>query len=371
MERPLRDEPPPTDVRQTAAVPQVDREWVSLTSRSGARAGHGSNPGQGLYWRPSGKRPTVAFVATHYNVDFAEHYLAAPLAERGFGFLGWNTRFRGNDTYFRYDGALDDIEAGVRWLRESAGAETLVLLGNSGGGSLMAAYQAERAELAGDLYVALNAHPGRPEVLTGWLDPSVTDEGDPTSTDPDLDMYDQRHEPPYGADFAARYRQAQRARNERITTWARAELTRLQEQGTYDRVFGVPRSWADLRFLDLTLDASTRTMGCYAGDPRVVNRSPFGLAATASLRTWLAMWSLDGSRAQRDLAALDVPALVVQSTGDRGVYPSDARALHDAIGSRDKTLIWLPGEHYFEDTGPAAAADHVAEWARERLSAGA
>ena len=34
-------------------------------------------------------------IATHYQIDFSEHYLADYMATRGIGFLGWNTRFRG------------------------------------------------------------------------------------------------------------------------------------------------------------------------------------------------------------------------------------------------------------------------------------
>ena len=85
--------------------------------------------------RPAGIQPRVAFIATHYNVDFSEHYLASLMAERGFGFLGWNTRFRGNEAHFLLDHALAEIGVGVRWLRGQAGAERVVLLGNSGGPS--------------------------------------------------------------------------------------------------------------------------------------------------------------------------------------------------------------------------------------------
>ena len=158
----------------------IVREFVGLPSPMVARAGAGGHPCQGIYHRPVGTQPQVAFIATHYNVDFSEHYLASFMAERGFGFLGWNTRFRGNEAHFLLDHALAEIGVGVRWLREQAGAERVVLLGNSGGGSLMAAYQSQAIEPnvrpvagmrpaptveelpAGDLYVALAAHSGRP-----------------------------------------------------------------------------------------------------------------------------------------------------------------------------------------------------------------
>ena len=170
----------------------IVREFVGLPSPVVSRAGAGGHPCQGIYHRPAATRPGTAFIATHYNVDFSEHYLASFLAERGFGFLGWNTRFRGNEAHFLLDHALAEIGVGVRWLREQADVERVVLLGNSGGGSLMAAYQSQAVEPnvtpvtglrplsavddlpAGDLYVALAAHSGRPEVLTAWLDPSVT-----------------------------------------------------------------------------------------------------------------------------------------------------------------------------------------------------
>ena len=123
------------------------------------------------------------------------------MAARGFGFLGWNTRFRGNGSYFILEPAVVDIGAGVRWLRdEMAGAEVVVLLGNSGGASLMSAYQAMATEFEGppgDLFISLCAHPGRPEVHTAWIDPSVTDETDLLSVDPSLDMFDPDNGPPY------------------------------------------------------------------------------------------------------------------------------------------------------------------------------
>ncbi len=364
----------------------VQREFVSLVSPTARRNGAGFMPCQGLYHTPSGTRPKTAFVATHYNVDFSEHYLGEYLARRGYGFLGWNTRFRGNETYFMLEHALVDIGVGVRWLREAAGVERVVLLGNSGGGSLMGAYQSQAVDPAlvpvvegmkipeaadelrpADLYVSLNAHPGRPEVLTAWMDPSVVDENDPVAADPLLDMYNEDNGPPYAPDFVERYRAAQEARNHRITAWVRAELDRLTTRGLYDRVFTMQRTWADLRLLDGNLDPSERPIGvCYAGNPRWANYSPFGIGHCNSLRTWLSMWSLETSpcRGAPHLAKITVPSLVIQSTADTGVFPSDARAIHEALGAEDKTLEFMEGDHYLESPGGARdeAADHIVAW---------
>jgi hypothetical protein len=373
-------------VERDAVQPaRVERTWVSLESPTSKTAGHGSRPCQGLYHTPAGIRPTTALIATHYNVDFSEHYMAEYLAARGFGFLGWNTRYRGNDAFFLLEQALVDIGVGVRWLREEAGVDAVVILGNSGGASLMAAFQSQAVEPnvrpapglplpdaildlpAADLYVSLNAHPGRPEVLTGWIDPSVVDERDPLSTDPELDMFDERWGPPYTPDFVTRYRGAQAARNQRITDWVKTELDRLNEHASWDRFFDVHRVWADPRFLDLTLDPSDRKAGCYGGDPRKANRRPTGLGQNSTLRTWLSMWSLEESqcRGEPHFRRVTVPSLVVQSLGDRGVFPSDARAIHAQLGAPDKRLELVPGEHYLEDGGRDDVADLLTGWLRE------
>lgn len=349
----------------------VECRFVGLASPTAPRARHGTHPCQGLYWTRRGERPRVAAIATHYNVDFSEHYLAPLFAARGVGFLGWNTRYRGAEDQFLLEHALIDIGEGVRWLREEAGVETVVLVGNSGGGSLMAAYQAEAAAptLAagankvtaaaleklgeGDLYISLNAHKGRPEVLTDWMDASVVDESDPVATDASLDPFNPENGPPYPEDFVRRYRAAQRARNQRITDWAKAELTRLNAAGISDRIFPLFRVWADLRFMDPALDPSDRPCpGCYAGPPALANRNPLVVGRANTLKTWLSMWSLETSKCQGgpQLAKLELPALVVQSLGDMGVFPSDARAIFDAVASTDKRLEFVPGAHYFEDS---------------------
>jgi hypothetical protein len=358
----------------------VETRFVGLQSPTAPRAGAGGHPCQGLYWIPAGRAPKTALIATHYNADFAEHYIAPYFARAGFGFLGWNTRYRGAEDLFTFEHALIDIGVGVRWLKEVAGVEWVVILGNSGGGSLMGAYQAQArapflaaegrtaAALAdlppADLYISLNAHQGRPEVLTAWIDPAVVDERDPTLTDAALDAFDPANAPPYTQAFIDRYRAAQRARNQRITDWAKAELARAHAGGVPDLLFPLYRTWADLRFMDGAIDSSERpSPGCYAGDPRAANRR-FGIGRTSSLRTWLSMWSLETCPCQAVFQKVEIPALVVQSTADMGVFPSDARAIHAALGSADKRLEFVPGAHYFEDDegGRVAAAELMTAW---------
>ena len=366
----------------------LEVEFIGKVSPTAPRIQAGGHPCQGLYWRPAGKRPTTAVIATHYNVDFSEHYIAPYFARRGYGFLGWNTRYRGFEDQFLLEHAVLDIGVGMRWLREQAGVERIVILGNSGGGSLMGAYQAEaiaptlgdalpelarpalEALVKADLYVSLNAHQGRPEVLTDWMDASVADEGDPVATVAELDPFDPANGPPYSPEFVERYRAAQRARNQSITDWTKAELKRLNDADIPDRLFPLFRCWGDLRCMDPSLDPSERAPGqCYRGDPRIANRTP-SIGRANTLKTWLNMWSLETSPCQGapHLAKFDTPALVVQGLADTGVFPSDARKIFDHVGSTDKRIELIPGAHYFEDAvaNREAAADLMTAWIAEK-----
>ncbi len=315
------------------------------------------------------------------------------MARRGLGFLGWNTRYRGAEAYFLLDGALVDIDAGVRWLR-GQGVESVVLLGNSGGGSLMAAYQSQataptlvpeygrsavdpavRSLTQADLYVSLAAHPGRAEVLTNWMDPSVTDETDPLSVDPELDPYRADRQPPLDWAFVAAYRAAQRARNDRITGWCRAEIDRMAVAGHYDRLFVVPRLWADLRMIDGSMDPSSRPVpACYLGDPRRANYGMLGVGTVSSLRTWLSMWSLGDSQCgPAQLRNVNVPALVIDADADTGIFPSDTTQIVSALGDRPGappvTVHTIAADHYLLDPPGARteAADRITEWVRSQL----
>lgn len=370
------------------AAPGVTREFIGVDSTTARRAGSGGHPCQGIYYRGVGRKPKVAMIATHYQIDFSEHYIAEYMATRGIGFLGWNTRFRGYESSFLLDHALVDIGVGMRWLREVQRVETVVLLGNSGGGSLMAAYQAQAVDphvtpldgmrpAAGlldlppaDGYIASAAHPGRPEVLTAWMDASVVDETDAVTTNAALDLFDRRNGPPYSPEFVGAYRAAQVVRNEAITDWVEAELKRVRAAGFSDRPFTVLRTWADPRMVDPTLEPSKRPPNtCYVGVPVNANRSAHGIAGACTLRSWLGMWSLRHAqtRAEPHLARIDCPALVINAEQDTGVYPSDAQRVYDALASTDKQKCSIDSDHYFTTPGARSEqADTIAKWIAKR-----
>ena len=125
----------------------VERTFVGLPSPVVGRAGAGGHPCQGIYHTPA--RMTRPDDRVHRHP--LQRRLLRALPRRltwpsgADGFLGWNTRFRGAEAYFLLDHALAEIAVGVRWLREQ-GVERVVLLGNSGGGSLMGAYHSQSVE---------------------------------------------------------------------------------------------------------------------------------------------------------------------------------------------------------------------------------
>jgi ABC-type transport system involved in Fe-S cluster assembly fused permease/ATPase subunit len=92
------------------------------------------------------------------------------------------------------------------------------------------------------------AHPGRPEVLTSWMDPSVTDESDVIAADPELDPFYPDNGPPYSPAFVARYRAAsQRVRAAGVQV-ARSQALLDAAQVLVPGAFVVVVTWLAARF---------------------------------------------------------------------------------------------------------------------------
>ena len=279
------------------------------------------------------------------------------------------------------ENAALDLGAGVRWMRESLGFDRIVLLGFSGGGSLVSFYQSQaekptvRATPAGDpvdfsagtlspadAVVLCAAHIGRAGVLSHWIDPSVVDEQDPFAADPDLDLFASDRSLPLDLVWVERYREAQRARVARISAWAREQIALADQHGAPDRTFIVHRTVADPRFMDLTLDPSDRALGSMYGDPRAANLAAGGLARFTTARSWLSTWSIDDTHAHapRNLATVEAPVLIVSLNADQAAFPSESRAMAAVVPAGGANLVELPGlTHYL--VGQEHALDRVVE----------
>ena len=187
----------------------------------------------------------IAFVVIHPTSNFMGHYLIGPLQRRGYAILGLNTRYVANDSTLIIERAIQDLGAGIGYLRK-LGYERIVLLGNSGGGSLAAFYQAEAEQISVattpdgvafelrpeqvppvDGMAMLAAHPGRALTMVERMIPPWSTTGHVRN------RRGARHVQPgewsaVRSRLAARYRTAQRARNDRITDWVLARLAALE-----------------------------------------------------------------------------------------------------------------------------------------------
>lgn len=373
-----------------------------------------------LWWTPpAGTPPRVGVVLMHPRVDFTHHYTVPRLVAAGFGVLAANSRHVNNDTACEHEELVLDLAACVRWAREKGGVERVVLLGNCGGGSLAAYYQAQ-AKLAPEArlerspggtptrfavaemtpaagLVLVAAHRGQGHVLLRSIDAAVVDEADPFASDPALDVYDPRNgfrEPPapssFSAELVARVREAQRERVRRIDAVARgllAEHARAAQEAeapgfaerpleqrlavlrrkAYEPVMTVHRTMANPAFVDPDVDAdpqgATREYGSLLSDrPDLMNMTATGFARVTTPRAWLSTWSALSSHADlvANAARVDEPTLVVHAARDREVYfDRDVRPVVEASAARDKQLVRIDGaRHYFEpDFGETAAPD--------------
>lgn len=361
---------------------------AAMDSQSGLHTGRPRIYGK--LTRPAGSK--TAALLLHPTSNYMGHYLIEPLARRGIATLAQNTRYVGNDSLLQMEYVLLDVGAAVSYLR-SIGFERVVLIGNSGGAATMSFYQAQAEKLtisdtpAGDPVhikpedlpkadgIALTAsHIGRARVMLSAIDPSVTDESDPLSTNPELDMYGPAHTPPYSPDFVARYRAAQHERVKRISDRAIERLRYLRSlpEPIHDEAFIVYRTYADPRYLDLSLDANQRVAGgirshSHKMGPKAVNYSTNSLARFTTCTAWLSQWSFDHSRADgpQNLARTSVPIVLLEHTADASVYPSHMEEWRQAGGERLVSHDIVGGTHYLFNQ-PALieqSADLIRDWA--------
>jgi pimeloyl-ACP methyl ester carboxylesterase len=343
----------------------------------------------GAWMAPPGPKK-VAAIVMHPTSNFMGHYLIEPLAARGVACMGLNSRYAGNDTLLLMERVIQDLGAGVQFLR-AQGYDKVVLIGNSGGASLSAFYQAQAERLtiehmldgdpAGlspadlppvDGLALCAAHEGRSTLMRNWIDPSLTDEHDALSVDASLDMYDPRNQP-FTPEFLARFKAAQHARLARIEDWVnrrRAMLRGMTAPGSArDEVFAIYRTHADPRCLDLSIDANDRQLGSVwangAAGARSVNYAASQMGRLTSLTAFLSQWSSQ-SRADgpANLANTRVPVLLCTYTADQSTFPSTRDAWLRAGAERIRHVNIAGGNHYLAGQPGliTQVADGMAAW---------
>lgn len=376
----------------------------------------------GVLRRPAGSPPgacRAVVTLMHPRQDVTHHPLVPLLLGRGLAVWTQGSRSPGNDLNLLHEQAILDFAAGQVFLREW-GFDSVVAIGHSGGGTLAAFYieqaalpPAERlfqtpsgrpvplAEADMPLpngFVALAPHPGQGALLQRVIDPSVLDEADPLSRDPNIDPFDPANgfvDAPetscYATDFIAAYRSAQRARIRRIDTVA-AELiaarrgaaaefragrdTGRRRAAVAPALITVYRTDADLRNVDLTLDPNRRPYGSLFGRrPDITNYGLVGFGRISTAEAWISTWSSTTTNADflRCAAGIDVPTMLLEFTGDQASFPADMVRFAAAIPAADLTTGAVDGTHFgdrlTEDapTGNEVAAERIDSWIGQRF----
>lgn len=414
-------------VLTAAATTPADSVTIEVPTIKAADGGisHGI-----LYWDPA-KHPKTVIVSMHPSSDNQRHFTLVPAAEHGYAGFGLAGRFTGQDGGV-HEEVLLDLAAAIKWLKQEKGFTTVVLVGHSGGGSLMAYYQSQatlppadrhHATPAGDPpdlgavemipadgVAILNASEGEGLHLEHHLDPSIVREDDALSIDPSLDMYNPENgfaEPPaashYTPEFTRRFRDAQVARDRRLTAWAQTQITErnyfrsllkdpafaawplarrqyVERRAAHLPVMVIYRSEADLAYTDLSIDPSDRVVGSnYGLRPDKRNYSPDARFRTMRPDAYLSTMSGTASfaRLHENIARVTVPTLVLGGTADRGIFPSEQKRTYERSAAKDKSIVWIDGaDHGFNPSGPKAgdgkqqqrAAQALLDWMDKRFA---
>lgn len=234
---------------------------------------HLANGVPGVLYEPvqSGLKARTAVFIMHSSADYLTFSGCTELAKRGYRVLCANNST--SKSGMSNDGALDqvllEVKAAVTWLRRAPGVEHVVLLGHSGGGTVMSAYQfiaeggvtacrtTEKIWKCPDSLAALPAADGLMMIDSNWglaamtlfsIDPAVRDEARGTTLDPALDMYEPSNGfretgSTYSPAFAKAFLRAEGRRNTALISHAEEMLASIDAgKGPYrdDAPFVVP-----------------------------------------------------------------------------------------------------------------------------------
>lgn len=403
------------------ALPEGTKQTnVRLQAEDGAHS-------SGILYTRGGEKTVLVF--NHPRADFSSHYLTPFLVEAGYAVYGGQTRYLGNDVNCEHECLIADLAAQLRYLK-AEGFEKLVFCGNSGGGPLSTFYMAQantpvgqrlKLTAAGNPYdlneldipqadglINLAGAHSEGHLGIANLDPSVIDEEDPLSCDPDLDMFNPANgyrKPPevskYSEEFLTRYRAAQVERCRRIDAKAKQEVERkrkyrammaepgfaslpLEEQNYITRMavacntIVVYRTMADPALTDLSIHPNKRgIIGLMQPDPQSANWSIPGFVQMMTAEGWLSTWSGLSTQVNmhEDGKKVTEPLLSISFDADVTILPYVARGLYENSPSKDKTYLEIAGDHFAfreegeRDGGIPAVAEAIVGWLKPRFPA--
>lgn len=235
----------PDTQKMTKELPSADESvreiYVKLTG--------GLNHQRGILYESasSDKKSALAVAVIHSDDDYSDFPIVPALARRGYRAFG------GQVTGQTLDEKLLDVKRVVEFLQALPGVEKVILLGHSGGATLMTAYQraAEQgvASLKGeemlwkctldeelppvDGVVLLDANWGNCAMTLFSIDPAVMEENCGMGLEPSLDPFrpENGFDPTgshYSVEFLERFFAAQAVRNDRVVDTALERLRAIK-----------------------------------------------------------------------------------------------------------------------------------------------
>lgn len=193
---------------------------------------------------------SVGVIIIHSDDDYSMFPIGAELAKRGFRTLCGQVTRSGNTL----DSKILDVGNAVRFMKNYGGIRKVVLMGHSGGATLMSAYQSiaengagiyqteqniirctvEEKLIPADAVMLLDSNWGNGSMTLFSIDPAVTEEGNGTKLDPELDIFNPKNgfDPEgshYSDEFIKRFCEAQAERNNRLLLKAQDRLHAIEK----------------------------------------------------------------------------------------------------------------------------------------------
>lgn len=224
----------------------------------------------GLMYEPIEEtdRSRIAVLVMHSDEDYLTYPFGPELSKRGYRVLCANVQNK-EGVIFNQIQKMESVRAAVQYLRSLPQVKKLLLLGHSGGASLLSAYQCA-AENGTDYFRSENYIYPLPEDIepyppadglmlidSNWgnaamslfsIDPGVIDETNGMNLDKEYDLFDtEKGFSPDGAEYSAefinKFQKGQGARNNRLIDHALERLSLIESgKGNYcdDEPLAIP-----------------------------------------------------------------------------------------------------------------------------------